>query len=85
MRTTGEWLSLCEQLEIPACKVRSIEDLEQDVHLRAVGLFQDVDHPNEGRIRCIAAPVLFDGVRGVIGPAPQLGQNNDELLGASSR
>lgn len=80
-RPTADWLALCGKLEIPACRVNDIADLENDEHLKAIGFFCDVDHPSEGKLRAVASPVLFDGNRGPQNPAPLLGQHNDEVLG----
>ncbi len=83
-RSTDEWLALCERLEIPACRVNSLDGIRQDPHLRAVGFFQDVQHPSEGRLQSMTAPVLFDGERAPLAPAPRLGEHNEEILGSGA-
>lgn len=84
LRTTAEWLALCERLEIPACRMAALEDISQDPHLQAVRFFEDVDHPSEGTLRTMRSPVLFDGERPSLKPAPRLGQHTHEILGRGS-
>lgn len=80
-RPAAEWLALCDDLEIPACRVNSLDQVTRDPHLRAVGFFQDTQHPSEGRLRSMTAPVLFDGERAPLAPAPRLGEHTKEIIG----
>ncbi|CAB3810479.1 CaiB/BaiF CoA transferase family protein [Paraburkholderia fynbosensis] len=81
-KTTSEWLALFDAADIPATPVNSIEDLFEDPHLRAVGFWQEVEHPSEGRIR-VSQPVgkwsrTQPDVRRL---APKLGEHTDEVFG----
>ena len=50
-------------------------------HLKAVGLFQELDHPTEGRIRQARPPARFSGSpAGVRRLAPRLGEHTREVL-----
>ena len=49
-KTTAEWVALCTENEIPCQPVNSLDDLFKDEHLKAIGFFQEFDHPTEGRI-----------------------------------
>jgi crotonobetainyl-CoA:carnitine CoA-transferase CaiB-like acyl-CoA transferase len=80
-RTTAEWVSALEPLGIPAQPVLTPEDLFDDPHLAAVGMFEQVEHPSEGELTLPRLPLSFDGehappVRG----APRLGEHGDEVL-----
>jgi crotonobetainyl-CoA:carnitine CoA-transferase CaiB-like acyl-CoA transferase len=81
-RTTEEWLKLLAELDIPATKMNSIEDLFVDPHLRAVGMFADVEHPTEGSLRVPQPSVRFDGTRPplVPRPAPPAGWDSRSVL-----
>jgi crotonobetainyl-CoA:carnitine CoA-transferase CaiB-like acyl-CoA transferase len=83
-RTTADWLELLHGVDIPACRVNAIEDLFEDPHLTAVGLFETMDHPTEGPVINARFPVRFSAspadVRRL---APNLGEHNDEVLGPS--
>jgi crotonobetainyl-CoA:carnitine CoA-transferase CaiB-like acyl-CoA transferase len=82
-RPTAEWLRLLGEHRIPATTVNSITDILDDPHIAAVGLIQESQHPEVGRIRTPRLPVTFSRSKPpVLGPAPLLGQHNhllDEL------
>ena len=79
-RSSGEWLALLREGDIPACRVNSVDELFDNEHLAAVGFFSEVDHPTEGRLRLPRSPLLFSRtpleVRYL---APPLGHHNREL------
>jgi len=81
-KTTAEWLALFDEADIPASPVNSIDDLFEDPHLDAVGFWQEMEHPSEGRIR-VTRPVgtwsrTQPDVRRL---APRLGEHTEEVLG----
>jgi crotonobetainyl-CoA:carnitine CoA-transferase CaiB-like acyl-CoA transferase len=80
-RTSAEWLEVLHAVDIPACPVNAIEDLFDDPHLKAVGLFEDMDHPTEGRVKNARFPVKFSAspadVRRL---APNLGEHTTLVL-----
>jgi len=79
--TTEALLALCLRLDIPATRLYAIDELPEHPHLKAVGLFQEVDHPTEGRIRTIRPAARFGRTPAQLSrPAPSLGQHTDEVL-----
>jgi crotonobetainyl-CoA:carnitine CoA-transferase CaiB-like acyl-CoA transferase len=79
-RTTDEWLTLFRALEIPAAAIGSPEELFDNPHLNAVGLFETVDTPH-GKVRFPGVPTWFSRTPGrVAGPAPELGEDTVEVL-----
>ena len=58
MRTIAQCLELCERLDIPAAEVKSLDDLFDDEHLRAVGFFQQFD-TEQGRYLGSRSSVLW--------------------------
>lgn len=80
-RTNAEWRALLDTLDIPSAPVMGLEDLENDPHLKAVGLFEDYDHPTQGRLRHMRAPfVMRDVDQAPDRPPPEVGQHSDEVL-----
>lgn len=80
-RCTGEWLALCEDLDIPATRLYSLDELPEHPHLQAVGLFQETQHPTEGAIREIRPTTRFHATpTSIRRPAPALGQHTREVL-----
>ena len=81
-RSTAEWLALCEELDIPATAFATLDDVAAHPHLAAVGMFEEHEHPSEGRIRLTRPPTRFAGTPANIRrPAPRLGEHTAEILG----
>jgi crotonobetainyl-CoA:carnitine CoA-transferase CaiB-like acyl-CoA transferase len=81
-RTTQEWLELFRALDIPAAPLRTPDELFDNPHLNAVGLFETVDTPH-GPVRFPGVPTWFSRTPGrVAGAAPELGANTREVLEA---
>jgi crotonobetainyl-CoA:carnitine CoA-transferase CaiB-like acyl-CoA transferase len=79
-RTTAEWLELFRELEIPAAPIRSLDELFENPHLNAVGLFETVE-TQLGPVRLPGVPTWFSRTPGrVAGGAPALGEHTREVL-----
>ena len=79
-RTTREWLTLFQSLEIPASPLRTPADLLDDPHLNAAGFFETVE-TNHGPVRFPGVPTWFSRTPGrVAGPAPELGADTQAVL-----
>lgn len=79
-RTTAEWTELLKDADIPMSPILSPDDLLEDPHLKAIGFFQEVEHPTEGTIRTIGIPVTFSRTPGSIRSlAPQPGSRDDSI------
>jgi crotonobetainyl-CoA:carnitine CoA-transferase CaiB-like acyl-CoA transferase len=80
-RTTAEWLTLLEEADIPVMPMNAPDDLFDCPHLTAVGMFPEIDHPSEGRLRHIKVPVRFSKTPGgYYRHAEALGQSTDDVL-----
>lgn len=81
LKTTAEWMAICERLDIPATPLYGIDDLPAHPHLQAVGLFQRDLHPTEGPMRFVAPPTKFAASPARVRfQAPLLGQHTGEIL-----
>ena len=81
-RTTAAWVAICEELDIPATPIYSLDDLPSHPHLQAVGMFQSMDHPSEGPLRYVRPAARFGATPASVRlPAPLLGQHSTEILG----
>lgn len=65
-RTTSDWLSIFDSLDIPATPVTSIDQVLTTPQAVASGVFEAVEHPLLGRLRQPGMPVTF----GRTPPAP---------------
>lgn len=81
LKTTAEWMALCEKLDIPATPIYALDDLPAHPHLKAVGLFEDAQHPTEGPIRQLRPTARFAATpTRVYRQAPTVGQHTSEIL-----
>ena len=80
-RTTAEWRAFCDSKSIPCMPVLDLNELSEDAHVKAVGLFGTAEHPSEGRYRTVRSPVNFSGAPFRIRHhAPRLGEHSAEVL-----
>ena len=80
-RSTAEWLALMNERDIPCGPVNSFDDLFEEAHLSAVGLFGFVDHPSEGPLRTVRSPFRVSGLeRQADRPAPRVGEESESIL-----
>ena len=55
-RTTAEWEELLLRIDVPHTGFAKLSEVMEQPHLNAVGLFQELDHPTEGKIRQARPP-----------------------------
>jgi crotonobetainyl-CoA:carnitine CoA-transferase CaiB-like acyl-CoA transferase len=79
-KSTGAWLAICAQRQIPASPIVAIEDLVTDPHLVATGFFKSIEDSRMGTVRFVGSPVLFDGEKPEIRLPPRLGEHTREIL-----
>jgi crotonobetainyl-CoA:carnitine CoA-transferase CaiB-like acyl-CoA transferase len=81
-RTTDEWLALLKPLSIPVVRTNRLDDLVDDPHLAAVGLFERYRHPDAGAYISLRPPVRYSATPANIRRhPPRLGEHTAELLG----
>ena len=66
-RPTAFWLERLKAAHIPVAPVTLLADLFHDPHLKSVGLFQTVQHPEKGPITAIRSAVNFSASPASIG------------------
>ena len=80
-RTTAEWVETFNAIDIPVMPMHSLESLLEDPHLKAVGFFQVMDHPTEGRVRAMAVPSTWSKTQPSIKRlASRKGEHTEEVL-----
>lgn len=77
--SSADVVERCHAARLPATAVRSIDDMLEEPHLKAVGFFHERVHPTEGRYVELAAPLKFSAWE-TPEPSqpPLLGQNDGE-------
>lgn len=82
LKTTGEWLEIFAEKDVPAAAYNDIDGLLEDPHLQDIGFYEETDHPSEGRILKTKIPNSFSGgMRQETLPAPRLGEQTRDVLG----
>jgi crotonobetainyl-CoA:carnitine CoA-transferase CaiB-like acyl-CoA transferase len=80
-RTTAEWEELLLSIDVPHTAFAKLSEVMEQPHLKAVGLFQELDHPSEGKVRQARPPARFsESPAGVHRLAPRLGEHSREVL-----
>ena len=79
--TLAEASERMQALKVPFAPVIAQADLPDDPHARAIGLFEESDHPVAGRLRQPRHPARFGATPATLGtPSPALGEHTDEIL-----
>jgi crotonobetainyl-CoA:carnitine CoA-transferase CaiB-like acyl-CoA transferase len=80
-RSTEEWLEALERADIPVQRMNSLADILSDPHLAAIGYFDAVEHPTEGRLRSMSVPSEWsESQPGYRRHAPRLGEHTREIF-----
>lgn len=80
-RTTAEWEEMLLRIDVPHTAFAKLSEVMDQPHLKAVGLFQELDHPTEGRIRQARPPARFSGSPASVQRlAPRLGEHTRDVL-----
>jgi crotonobetainyl-CoA:carnitine CoA-transferase CaiB-like acyl-CoA transferase len=81
LKTTDEWLALLKPLSIPAVRMNRLDELADDPHLDAVGLFERYRHPEAGDYIALRPPVNYGATpAGIRRHPPRLGEHTEEIL-----
>ena len=80
-KTTDEWLAILKPLSIPAVRMNRLDELMDDPHLAAVGLFERHEHPQAGAYHNMRPPVNYAATPANIRRhPPRMGEHTDEIL-----
>ena len=79
--TMAEVKERWEAERVPFSMILTPEQLTEDPHAVAIGLFEEADHHVVGRTRIPRHPILFGGTPAKLGgDSPALGEQTDEIL-----
>lgn len=80
-RTSAQWIQALEAADIPVMPMHTLESLMEDPHLRAVGFFETVEHPSEGRVCSMRVASSWSRTTPSLERhAPRLGEHSAEVL-----
>jgi CoA:oxalate CoA-transferase len=82
-RTTAEWVIDLEAAGIPCGPLNNIAQAVQDPGLQSRNMFLEIEHNNGVKLKVVNSPFKFSRTPiEVVQPAPDLGENNSEILGS---
>ena len=76
-KTTDEWCEILRNANIPHTRVNRLDDLLEDPHLQQVGLFEEYEHPSEGKMRRVRSHYSMQGIN-------ESHDNSTQLIGQST-
>jgi len=80
-KTTKEWEDLLLSIDVPHTAFAKLTEIAEQPHLKAVGMFPEIDHPTEGTIRQARPPARFsESPASIHRLPPNLGQHTREVL-----
>jgi crotonobetainyl-CoA:carnitine CoA-transferase CaiB-like acyl-CoA transferase len=80
-RPLAEWHDALDESGVVWAPVAELPDLVNDPQAEAIGLFAEIDHPDAGRFRTVAAPFTLSATPPAVrGPAPEIGAHTAEVL-----
>jgi len=79
-RTRAEVVAAAQAVGMPFSYTLGVDELFDDPQFEARNAFATVEHPVAGRQRLPAAPAALSATPWQAGPAPLLGEHNEEIL-----
>lgn len=80
-KTTAEWIELLSG-KVPIAPVNNVAQALNSEFAKEQSMIVNMSHPVRGSIRTLACPVRCIGESLPLRPAPRLGADNDDILGA---
>lgn len=81
-RSLAEWGTILDEAGLIWGPAATLIELTQDDQAHAIGRFPEVMHPEVGSFRTVAAPMTIAGAEiRPRGPAPEIGQHTEAILG----
>jgi Predicted acyl-CoA transferases/carnitine dehydratase len=80
-KTVAEWVSTLENAGIPAGPINTVDDVINNVQVKARNMIVETEHPVAGRVKMAGVPIKLSETSGSVeAPAPMLGQHTKEIL-----
>src|SRR6266571_1204895 len=80
-RPSAEWLERLTWADVPCAPVLTRSEVIRHPHVEAMGIVEEVVHPQAGRLRQARNAARFSGTPASIRrPAPALGEHTEEIL-----
>jgi crotonobetainyl-CoA:carnitine CoA-transferase CaiB-like acyl-CoA transferase len=81
LRTAADWVETLNGAEIPCGPVYTMDQVFADPQVAHLGMTESFDHPRLGPVDLVAQPIRMSRSSATVrGPAPDLGEQTDEIL-----
>jgi CoA:oxalate CoA-transferase len=81
-KTTAEWIDILDRAGIPCGPVGNVADIIDNEQVRARNMIVSIDYPDIGRVESPGSPIKSASYEvDVTRPAPELGQDNKQVIG----
>jgi crotonobetainyl-CoA:carnitine CoA-transferase CaiB-like acyl-CoA transferase len=80
-RNRAEWLQRLEANDVPVVPLYNVAEVLADPQVRHLGLVEELDHPQAGRLQFIGGPVRYEGLaKEKSTPPPLVGEHTRPIL-----
>ena len=80
-KTREEWLKQLEAEDVPAAPLYNMAEVLADPQVKHLGLIEELEHPQAGKLKFVGAPVRYDGLaQEKSAPPPLLGAHTRTIL-----
>ncbi len=80
-RTAADWVETLSAAEIPCGPIHTMDQVFADPQVKHLGMAEAVEHPRLGSFDVVAQPIRMSrSSGGVRGPAPDLGEQTEDIL-----
>jgi crotonobetainyl-CoA:carnitine CoA-transferase CaiB-like acyl-CoA transferase len=80
-KTTEQWIQTMEEAGVPCGRIRTLDQVLSDPHVRVREMVVEREHPTAGLIKLMGVPVKMSLTPGEVAvPPPTLGQHTLEIL-----
>lgn len=77
-----EWVEILDAADVPAAPILERGQVFDEPQMLENNMIASIDHPAAGRVKMVAPPVQLSSTPGSVRkPAPQLGEDTEEVLG----
>lgn len=84
--TRDNWIKLCTDNDLPACRVNDLQELFEMEQIEAIGSVAQWEHPTYGPFRTMNVPIHMSETPGSLRiPPARLGEHTDEALKAMGK
>ena len=85
-RTAAEAVRILEEADLAVAPILNFKQILEDKHIQERDMIAEVEHPVAGKLKLYGVPTKYSLTPAhVKGPAPMLGQHNEEIYGGMLR